>query len=238
MGINECFAFFGGTMKKIIKYFTPFEYILWALSLGATIFSYSFFGGDVITLAASIIGITALLFCAKGHPAGQVLIIIFSFIYGYISYTFAYFGEMITYLGMSAPMAVWALVSWLKNPYQKGRAEVRVNSIKRREVILLGALTLVATAVFCPVLYHLNTNNLLFSTLSVSTSFLAVYLTARRSPYYALAYAANDIVLIVLWVLASLADSSYIGVVICFGAFLLNDIYGFISWRRMKRRQV
>jgi len=64
-----------------------------------------------------------------------------------------------------------------------------------------------------------------------------VYLTFRRSPYFALAYAANDIVLIVLWVLASLSDLKYISVVVCFGAFLVNDIYGYISWQKMKTRQ-
>ena len=69
------------------------------------------------------------------------------------------------------------------------------------------------------------------------TSFIAVYLTFRRSPYFALAYAANDIVLIILWVLASIHDIRYISVVVCFVAFLVNDIYGFISWRKMKIRQ-
>lgn len=74
-------------------------------------------------------------------------------------------------------------------------------------------------------------------TLSVTTSFLAVYLTCRRSPWFALAYAANDIILIVLWSLASMEDRSYFSVVICFVLFLMNDIYGYISWRKMERRQ-
>ena len=82
-----------------------------------------------------------------------------------------------------------------------------------------------------------HTANLLPSTLSVTTSFLAVYLTFRRSAYFALAYASNDIVLIALWVLASLADTRYLSVVVCFAAFLVNDLYGFINWRRMKERQ-
>ena len=73
--------------------------------------------------------------------------------------------------------------------------------------------------------------------MSVTTSFLAVYLTFRRSPYFALAYAANDIVLIVLWLLASAYDVRYISVMVCFIAFLVNDIYGFVSWRKMKIRQ-
>ncbi len=224
-------------MKKLLKYFTPFEYILWLSSLTLATVSHFAYEGDVMKLFASLIGITALIFCAKGNPAGQALIIVFSLFYGYISYTFSYYGEMMTYLGMSAPMAVWALVAWCKNPYEKGRAEVKVNTLSGREWLFAAILTIVVTLVFCPVLYLLNTNNLVFSTISVTTSFLAVYLTARRSPYYALAYAANDVVLIILWVSASLHDPSYLGVVICFAAFLANDVYGFTNWMRMKKRQ-
>ena len=58
-----------------------------------------------------------------------------------------------------------------------------------------------------------------------------------RSPFYAVAYAANDIVLIILWVLASLENISYLPMVMCFAMFLLNDMYGFINWRKMSVRQ-
>lgn len=87
------------------------------------------------------------------------------------------------------------------------------------------------------ILEYFDTANIIPSILSVTTSFLAVYLTFRRSPYFALAYAANDIVLIILWIWASMYDARYISVVVCFIAFLVNDIYGFISWRKMKIRQ-
>ena len=80
--------------------------------------------------------------------------------------------------------------------------------------------------------------NILPSTLSVATSFAAVYLTFRRSPYFALAYAANDVVLIVLWILAAREDISYLSVIICFVMFLVNDLYGFVSWKRMEKRQM
>lgn len=144
---------------------------------------------------------------------------------------------MITYLGMTAPMAAFALVSWLRNPYNGNRAEVRVNHISRREILLMCALTAVATAGFFFVLKRLGTANLIPSTLSVTTSFLAVYLTFRRSACFALAYAANDVVLVVLWIMAALENISYLSVVICFAVFLVNDIYGFISWAKMKKRQ-
>lgn len=98
-------------------------------------------------------------------------------------------------------------------------------------------LTAAVTVAFYFVLRALHTNNLFPSTVSVATSFLAVYLTFRRSAYYAAGYAANDAVLIVLWTMATIEDVSYLSVTICFVMFLANDIYGFINWKRMQRRQ-
>lgn len=164
--------------------------------------------------------------------------VIFSVLYGIISYSFSYYGEMITYLGMTAPMAVFALISWLKNPYNGNKAEVKVNKLRKKEIAFMLLLTAAVTAVFYYILDYFNTANLILSTLSVTTSFVAVYLTFRRSAFYAVAYAANDAVLIFLWVLASLSNTAYISVVICFIVFLANDIYGFLSWSKMQKRQI
>ena len=45
-------------------------------------------------------------------------------------------------------------------------------------------------------------------------------------------YAANDVVLIVLWVMASMENPAYIPVAVNFAIFLLNDLYGFVSWKK------
>ena len=225
-------------MKKLFSYFSKSELILWSVSVAFIVVSFCIFDREsYLTLVASLIGVTSLIFNAKGNPIGQALMVAFSLLYGIISYTFAYYGEMITYLGMTMPMAVFALIAWLKNPYKGNKAEVKVNSIGKAEQLLMWLLTVGVTVVFYFILDYFKTSNIIPSTLSVTTSFLAVYLTFRRCPSFALAYAANDIVLIVLWVLASLADIRYISVVVCFVAFLFNDIYGYISWQRMKRRQ-
>lgn len=225
-------------LKFVRGYFSKTEIFLWSFSVLLIIVSFAVFDREnYMTLIASVIGTTSLIFNAKGNPIGQVLMVIFCILYGVISYSFSYYGEMITYLGMTAPMAVFALVSWLRNPYNGNRAEVRVNSIKKQEVVFMLSLTAVVTIVFYFILSFFHTANLIFSTLSVTTSFLAVYLTFRRSPAFALAYAANDVVLIVLWTLASLSDISYLSVIICFAMFLVNDIYGFINWQKMRKRQ-
>ncbi len=225
-------------MKRIISYFSKTEIVLWCTSVILIITSFLIFDKEsYLTLIASLIGVTSLIFNAKGNPFGQVLMVIFSILYGIISYSFAYYGEMITYLGMTAPMAVFALISWLRNPYKGKKSEVAVNHISGREGVFMSILTAVVTVIFYYILSYFNTANIIPSTISVTTSFAAVYLTFRRSAYYAIAYAANDIILIILWIMASMHNTSYISVVICFVVFLINDLYGFISWKRMSRRQ-
>lgn len=224
--------------KRLKGYFTKFEIGLWTASV--CVILVTFFIWDRVSylqLCASLIGVTSLIFCAKGNPIGQLLMVIFGCLYGIISYDFRYYGEMITYLGMTVPMVVLALISWLRNPYKGNRAEVKTNVIKPKEIAFMLLLTLIVTVAFYFILKVLNTTNLVPSTLSVTTSFVAVYLTFRRSPYYALAYAFNDIVLIVLWILATLKGESYLSVIICFVVFLANDLYGFVSWLKMQKRQ-
>lgn len=212
--------------------------MLWCSSSAIIVASFCLFDRkNFLTLAASLIGVTSLIFNAKGNPFGQFLMIVFSLLYGIISFTFSYYGEMLTYLTMTMPMAFFALVSWLRNPYNGNKAEVEVNSLCKKEIVFMGILTAAVTVVFYFILKALNTANIVPSTISVTTSFAAVYLTFRRSPFFALGYAANDVVLIVLWTLASMADASYISVVVCFFAFLVNDIYGFLNWQKIKKRQ-
>lgn len=226
-------------MRRLRGYFSPFEIGLWAVSVMLIAGSFAAFDRENhLTLLASLIGVTSLIFNAKGNPFGQLLMVIFSLLYGVISYTFSYYGEMVTYLGMTMPMAAFALVSWLRNPYQGNRAEVKVNAISAKEHGLMWMAAVLVTGIFFLILDAFHTAHIIPSTLSVTTSFIAVYLTFRRNPYFAVAYATNDLILILLWILASLADSRYLSVAVCFIAFLFNDVYGFFSWQKMKRRQM
>lgn len=225
-------------IKNLISYFSLTEKLLWSFSVFAIFISFLIFDKEnFLTLVASLVGVTSLIFCAKGNPTGQFLMIIFAIIYSIISYSFQYYGEMITYIGMTLPMAVFSLITWLKNPFGNKKSEVAVNKITLKEVIFMIVLSCIVTLVFYYILLYFSTSNIIPSTISITTSFIAAYLTFRRSPYFALAYASNDIVLIILWVMATLKEASYISVVICFIVFFINDLYGFISWLKMMKRQ-
>ncbi len=228
-------------MKRIeshTPYFSGGELALWGSSVLLIVAAYAVFDrASPLTLVASLVGVTSLILNAKGNPIGQLLMLLFSLLYGVISYSFAYYGEMITYLGMTAPMALFSLISWLRHPFRGSRAEVTVARLQKKEYLPLLLMTGAVTAAFYVILGAFHTANLLPSTLSVSTSFFAAYLTFRRSAWFALAYAVNDIVLIVLWSMAALTDVSYLSVVVCFVIFLVNDLYGFWSWLRMRKNQ-
>ena len=227
-------------IKNPFKQLTKFEWMLWIVSI--VVITLSFLlpeKKDVPSLIASLIGVTALIFIAKGMVVGQVLVVVFALLYGFVSWFQRYYGEMITYMGMSAPMAISAIVSWMKHPYQEGgdSSEVEVRALSKKGWILLVLAALGVTVAFYFLLGALGTANLPVSTVSVATSFFASALVFLRSPYYALFYALNDVVLIVLWVGAAITDISALPMVLCFAMFLLNDLYGLWSWRKMAQRQ-
>ena len=224
-------------MKKILGTLNKFDIILYSSGVICSILGFIIFKNtEYLNLINTILGLTALIFIAKGNPFGQFLTIVFSIIYSIISFSFKYYGELITYVCLTGPAALASLISWLKN-LNGEKLEVKVNELKIKEYIFLFFLSSIVTIAFYFILNALNTNNLLLSTFSVFTSFTASYLTFRRSRFYALGYIANDIVLIILWILASLSSKEYVSVVICFIFFLINDLYGFINWNKLYKNQ-
>ena len=227
-----------GKIKDRFSHFTKVEKALWAISVLLIVTSFVLFDRhNYFTLFSSLLAVTALIFVAKGDPLGQFLFIFFEIFYALISLSYAYYGETITYLCMSLPMSVLSVISWLRNPYKGNKKEVVVNRIGKKEFVLMLLGDALVSVLFYFILGWLGTSNLLVSTFSVTTSFAAAYMTFRRSPFFALGYAINDIVLIVLWVLAAIDDVQYISVAVCFIAFFSNDMYSFINWRRMEKRQ-
>lgn len=224
-------------MVESIKRLKWYEYIIWISSVLIISISYiAFHIEGYMTLIVSIVGVTGLIFLAKGDVLGQILTVVFSILYAIVAYRFKYWGEMITYLGMTMPIAMMAVVTWLKNPYKKGEVRVRHTSPKMWGILSITAI--IVTVIFYYILRFFKTPNLIMSSISVTTSFMAASLAMLRSSYYALFYAMNDVVLIILWIFATAENKSYLPMVLCFSCFLINDLYGFINWQKMKKEQV
>lgn len=99
-------------MNNPIKSLSRREWALWLASLAVVLIANLMTPElDPLTVTAALVGVTSLVFAAKGNVWAQILMIVFSILYGVISFRFYYWGEMITYLGMTLPMAVWSTVT-------------------------------------------------------------------------------------------------------------------------------
>ncbi|HBF44668.1 MAG TPA: nicotinamide mononucleotide transporter [Clostridiales bacterium] len=223
-------------LKRIFCNFKKIDFTIWIVSCLTITFAFALSKfKNVLSFIGSLIGVTSLIFNAKGNVVGQFLSVGFAIFYGIVSATFKYWGETITYLCMSLPVDIIAVISWLKHPYSK--QEVKVEPLNLKKLLFAIFSAIIVTTIMYFVLKKFNTPNLLFSTISVITSWFAVVFVVMRSSYYAVAYGLNDIVLIILWSLASVKDKGYLPMVACFITFLINDVYGFINWCKMEKRQ-
>ena len=136
---------------------TRTEFIIWISSVTLIVSFFLIFDrGNYMALAASLIGTTSLIYNSRGVPLGPALMIAFSLLYGIISFGFRYYGEMITYVGMTAPMALISLISWIRNPYEKGSSEVAVAKLTRVDAVLLPVLSVSVTAIFYFILRYFS----------------------------------------------------------------------------------
>lgn len=226
-------------MKKIFKGWSHFEITFLFCSL--IIITLCFFLGadrNVFSLIVSLVGVISVLTVAKGLVIAPMINIIYNLIYAILSITQQYYGEAIIYIFLMIPISVISIIEWLKNKSKDSEKVVEVNKIHGIEYAWLSVVTIIATIGFYFLLRFLHTNELIISTISLISSLVASYLMLRRCSYYALGFVTNDIILIILWSLVVKNNSiSYLPTVITFVVFLINDIYGFINWKRLEKKQ-
>lgn len=199
-----------------------------------------FLGSDknVLSLITSILGVITVIFGAKGLVLAPVINIIYNVVYILLSYTQGFYGEVLIYVFLMTPINIAMIVSWFKNKSKEDENIVEVNKLSKKEYFILFFITILLSVGFYFILRALNTTAVFISTISLIDSFIATYLLYRRCSNYALSYIVNDIILIVLWSFAIKNNGfAYLPMVLSFGVFLVNDIYGLISWKKRERKQ-
>ena len=222
-------------IRKIFGKWHIAELILYFAGLALIITMSVCFGASWISTVTGIFGITCVIFAAKG----KVISIFFTWVmivfYSILSYKNKYYGEVFINVFMMFPMTMISLITWIRN---LGKDHVvKVNSITKSEITIVFAVAAVAFVAFYFILRALGTSQLIFSTISIVTSVLATYFQSRRSKYGFLAFLINDIVLCVLWLFATLEDVKNIAMLTAVALYVISDIYGFISWGLLQKRQ-
>ena len=224
-------------MKKLFKDWTIFEIILMFVSPIIILTVGIIFQSDALTISTSIVGITCGFLLAKGLVLGQFFGIAIVALYSILSYRNGFYGEMLIYLIIMLPMYIWGIVEWIKHK-DKDSKSVEVNSIHKKEWILVSICSVVVFVGFYFLLKALNTNELVVSTLSVVDNIFAIYLLARRSKYGFVSYIVNDLILIILWGIPVIQGNLLLlAMLINPIVNLINDTYGVVNWSKLESKQ-
>jgi nicotinamide mononucleotide transporter PnuC len=225
--------------KKFITYFNKIEWSL--LICGLLCVTIGFVvtpEKNIFSYLSSVAGITCVIINSKGNVWGQVVAITFGVLYGICAYQQHYYGEMLIYFCLMIPIHIFSIVSWLRHKFNGKKHEVEVNNLKPLEYVLVFVGAAVVTVAFYFLLRALNTDNLIISTISLTTSITAAYFMLRRCEFFSICFVFNDIILIVLWSLKLFSEGfSLLPSVLAFVIFLFCDTYCYLSWRTMKKRQ-
>ncbi len=224
-------------VKKYFEDWNKFEKIFLICGLLVSIISAIIFNGTIIdTLYTSLYLITALLM-SKGKVESYFVGFVSVFFYGIISYNQNYYGELIITAFLTFPIMIIGIISWLRHQ-DKEDDTVIISSLSKKEITIALLSQLVLFWIYYFLLKAFNTDLLVISTISVVTSVLASYFEARRSELSLFCYIANDLVIILLWLIPIInGQTELISVLVGPILLLINDIYGSYNWIRLKKQQ-
>ena len=226
-------------IKRYLKEWKWYELLFLFIALTTLITLSILFNSNIIDLLTSILTIIMCLLLTKGKFTGHIVGIIATILYVISSTFVGYYGEVIISIVLMLPMGVWALISWLKNrrnDKEQGKVVI-IKKVKTIELIILFLSQIIMFIGYYFLLKAFNTQFLIMSTLSVSVSFIGTYLLIRRSDLNWLIWIFNSFIIISLWLYMTVIDLSYITLTVMSFFLLINNIYGYINWQVLKKRQ-
>ncbi len=226
-------------IKEFLKKFTIANYIYLACAYIIIILGFIISDDkNILSLIASLMGVTAFLMSAKGFTIAPILSSIYYILYASLALTQKFYGEAIVNGLISLPLSVFAIVTWFRNKNKSENTNVSVNEISKKEYLYLFlALPVVYVGMFF-LLKALDTNQLIINSISTLCCICAGYLLVRRSPFYSLAYICADVVVITLWSVTIMNEGlAYLPTLLSVCCFFVNDIYGLYSWQKRRKIQ-
>ncbi len=224
-------------IKNYFKDWTKFELTFLISGLIISILSSIIFEGTIIDTLYTSLYLTTALLMSKGKVECYFIGFVSVFFYGIVSYNQGYYGELIITAFLTFPIMIIGIIGWLKNQ-DKEDDVVIINSLSRKEIIMVLASQLILFWAYYFLLKAFNTDLLVLSSISVVTSVLASYFEARRSELSLFCYIANDLVIITLWLIPIICgQTNLISVLVGPILLLINDVYGSYNWKRLKEIQ-
>ena len=227
-------------MKYISNYFKDwnlFEKLYLFVGILVGILTSIIFIGTVIDSLYTITYLTTAILMSKGKVESYFVGFFSVFFYGIVSYNQGYYGELLITIFLTFPIMIIGIISWLRHQ-DKEDDVVTINTISKKEIILVIGSQLFLFWAYYFLLKMFNTDLLIISSCSIVTSVLASYFEARRSELSLFCYIANDLILITLWIIPIInGNTTLISVLVGPILLLINDIYGSYNWKKLKNKQ-
>ncbi len=172
---------------------------------------------------------------AKGKWYGYIFGVFGMLAYCYMSFLEHYWAEAVWHLVVTIPIYLISIFSWFRHQQNK---VVKIRKITKLEVTLFVLGLVIMCAAIWIVLWAVNSPLAWSSAFAITFSFASNYLAMRRSNAAFVVWCLDDVFVIVLWLIPVInGEIALLNVAITTFAFLINDIYGVINWRRMNKQQ-
>lgn len=189
-------------------------------------------------LVNAILALMCVFTQAKGKVSTQFIGVIYFCFYIFITYSQKLYGEAILYLTIMLPMYVYGIVHWLKNRNKEENVVIVRSNLSSKEWCLMSVALLILSVGVYVLLKVLGTAELLISTLSFVSMLPAVYLLIRRCKWNQVVFLINDVIVPLLWLAMVLnGESIFITLVVYHFFQLTYDVYGFVNWIKLEKRQ-
>lgn len=182
----------------------------------------------VIDMISGVSGIICNVFISKGKISNYFFGLIFAYSYFYLALANNFLGEMNTTLYVYIPAQFIGYFLWTQNMQNDNGAEaVIAKALDLKGWIALITFLLLGTLSFVQLLNHFGGSSTGLDGLTTIIVVAAQALMVLRYREQWLLWIALNIISIALW-----ADSP--AVYTMYAAFLLNSIYGYYNWTKLK----
>lgn len=216
-------------MKKIINYFNGFEWTLIIGMLLANIITGGF--AEPIGAICSITGVLCVVLVAKGKLSNFLFGFVNVTLYIFIAWGAKLYGEVMLNTLYYLPVNILGYWIWKRN---MNGEEVKAKLLTMKAKIFGSIGCVIAVFAYGCFLSSLGGNTPFLDSTSTVLSIIAQLLMLSMFAEQWILWIVVNIVSVAMWVIpASTGDAAAISMVIMWGAYLINAIYGYINWKKM-----
>ena len=185
---------------------------------------------------------------ARGKLSGMYIGIFECFMYAFICFQSALYGEVIKALAICVPLNTVSVIRWKisakkqKNEkFVKKDDDIMVNKLSKKEIVqFLGIGSLVAVGCYCLLRFVIGqTNALELAAISLTLSIIGKIFTARMNMEAWVLCITNDLICLFMWlqtIFITGFDLSQVSMLVYYLACFTNDSYAFSLWKSMYRK--